>query len=106
MSHKVPAALVSASPAARRDAALPPSPPGDPPVQWVPFSSTARGSGRTPRVRTEPRAGANPSDRADRQGQGGPDLGPQISAAKTGRPWPIGFCGWPPWGWLAGLSRP
>jgi hypothetical protein len=38
---------VSASPAARRDAALPPSPPGDPPVQWVPFPSTARGSGRT-----------------------------------------------------------
>src|SRR6056297_2975432 len=47
-------------------------------------------------VRTEPRAGANPSDRADRQGQGGPDLACQISAAKTGRPWPIGFCGWPP----------
>src|SRR6056297_1076069 len=48
------------------------------------------------RVRTEPRAGANPPDRADRQGQGGPDLACQISAAKTGRPWPIGFCGWPP----------
>ncbi len=36
-------------------------------------------------VRTEPRAGANPTDRTDRQGQGGPDLACQISAAKTRR---------------------
>ena len=41
------AALVSASPAARRDAALPPSPPGAPPVLGVPSTSPARGSGRT-----------------------------------------------------------
>lgn len=32
-------------------------------------------------------------DRADRQGQRGPDLGAQISTAKTARPWPIGFWG-------------
>jgi len=71
-----------------------------------PFSSTPEGLDEHACVRTEPRAGANPTDRADSQGQGGPDLACQISAAKTGRPWPIGFCGWPPWGWLAALSRP
>jgi hypothetical protein len=70
------AALVSASPAARRNAGLPPR-------QQEPHLSNGSPSPTPPEgltehacVRTEPRAGANPTDRADRQGQGGPDLAP------------------------------
>ena len=62
--------------AARRDAALPPSPSGDHLSNGSPSPAPPEGLAEHARVRTEPRAGANPTDRADRQGQGGPDLAP------------------------------
>lgn len=77
---------MSASPAARRDAGLPTRHQGPRLSNRSPSPTPPEDLTEHACVRTEPRAGANPTDRADRQGQGGPDLACQISAAKPGGP--------------------
>src|SRR6056297_1974282 len=72
-----------------------PSPSRTPPVQWAPFPSPARGSGRTPMCSDGTAGGCKPHRQSGQAGSRRARFGlAQISAAKTGRPWPIGFCGW------------
>ena len=69
-----PAALVSASPRPAGTRPCRASPPAHHPNARTPSPAPPEGQAEHACVRTEPRAGANLSDRTDRQGQGGPDL--------------------------------